>query len=179
MTVNNMKANSILQRALLPGYVIFIAFSFSLEFEPGTQIGRNFWEFSRTMLTVLPGIFLLIGLFEVWVKRETVERHLGESSGVRGYVWAILLAGTTFGPLYVALPVAHTLSRKGAKLSVLFTYISASAICRIPMTGFEASFLGLKFTLIRLLVSLPLIIFTSMLLGSYLTRTGYTLNTVN
>jgi hypothetical protein len=41
------------------------------------------------------------------------------------------------------------------------------------MTIFEASFLGLKFSIIRLLVSLPLVIFGSMLLGNYLGRKRY------
>jgi hypothetical protein len=41
------------------------------------------------------------------------------------------------------------------------------------MTIFEASFLGIKFTAIRWLVSLPLVIITSILLGNYLTRRGY------
>ena len=85
----------------------------------------------------------------------------------------ILLAGTTVGGLYVAFPVAHSLYKKGAGLSVIFTYIGAAAICRIPMTIFEASFLGIKFTLIRWLVSLPLIIVASMMFGNYLSKRGY------
>jgi uncharacterized membrane protein YraQ (UPF0718 family) len=125
------------------------------------------------MLKILPCVFILIGLFEVWVKRETVEKYLGERSGIRGYLWAVLLAGTTVGGLYIAFPIAYSLYNKGARLGVIFTYISASAICRIPMTIFEASFLGIKFTLIRLLVSLPLILLASMLLGKYLTKRGY------
>jgi uncharacterized membrane protein YraQ (UPF0718 family) len=125
------------------------------------------------MLGIMPGAFILIGLFEVWVKREIVERHLGEGSGFRGYLWMILLASTAVGGLYLAFPVAYSLYSKGAKLSVIFTYLGAAAICRIPMTIFEASFLGVKFTAIRWLVSLPLVIITSMLLGNYLTRRGY------
>jgi uncharacterized membrane protein YraQ (UPF0718 family) len=125
------------------------------------------------MLKVLPCAFVLIGIFEVWVKRETVERHFGTESGMRGYAWAILLAGTTVGGLYVAFPVAHSLCSKGAKLGIIFAYIGASAICRIPMAIFEASFLGIKFTAIRLLVSLPLVVITSILLGEYLTKKGY------
>jgi len=60
-----------------------------------------------------------------------------------------------------------------AKLGVIFTYISASAICRVPMTIFEASFLGVKFSVIRLLVAIPLVIITSILLGDYLTKRRY------
>jgi len=126
-----------------------------------------------SMLKILPCAFILIGLFEAWVKKETVERHFGEESGIRGYIWGILLAGTTVGGLYVAFPVAYSLYSKGAKLSVIFTYLGASAICRIPMAIFEASFLGIKFTAIRLLVSLPLVIVASILLGNYLTKRNY------
>ncbi len=85
----------------------------------------------------------------------------------------MLLAGTTVGGLYVAFPVAYSLYSKGAKLSVIFTYLGAAAICRVPMTIFEASFMGIKFTAIRLLVSLPLVIVTSVLLGDYLTKRNY------
>lgn len=129
------------------------------------------------MLKILPGAFILIGLFEVWVKRETIEKHFGEESGVRGYIWAILLSGTTVGGLYVAFPVAYSLYSKGAKLSVIFTYIGAAAICRVPMAIFETSFLGIKFTAIRWLVSIPLVIVTSMMLGNYLTKRNYKLMT--
>jgi uncharacterized membrane protein YraQ (UPF0718 family) len=160
---------------MIAGYALFLAISLIIDFEPGKQIGRNFLTFATTMVTLLPFAFLLIGLFEVWVKRETVEKHLGQESGWKGYVWAVLLAGTVVGPLYIALPVAYSLYKKGAKFGVIFTYIGASAICRVPMATFEASFLGLKFTAIRLAVSLPLVILTSMSLGNYLTRTHYRL----
>ena len=44
------------------------------------------------------------------------------------------------------------------------------------MAIFEASFMGVKFTAIRLLVSVPIVIVTSELLGRYLTRRGYTIS---
>jgi len=154
-------------------YIVFILFSFIIGFDPGKQIGKNFVTFSIDMLKILPCAFILIGLFEIWVKKETVEKHFGKESGIRGYIWAVLLASTTVGGLYVAFPVAYSLYNKGAKLSVIFTYIGASAICRVPMTIFEASFMGIKFSAIRLLVSLPLVIISSILLGDYLEKRDY------
>lgn len=154
-------------------YLGFLAVSFTFGFEPGEIIGQTFISFLMNMIKLVPCVFILIGLFEVWVKKATVEKHLGEESGFRGYVWAVLLAGTTVGGLYVAFPVASTLYRKGAKLSVIFTYIGASAVCRVPMMFFEASFLGLKFTLVRLFVSVPLVVLTSILLGDYLEKKQY------
>ena len=168
-----MKRTDRIKIAGMSCYALFIALSFAFGFNPGKAIGCNFFSFSVDMLKVLPCAFILIGLFEVWVKRETVERHFGEQAGLRGYLWAMLLAGTIVGPLYVALPLAYSLYSKGARLSVIFTYIGASAICRIPMAIFEASFLGLKFTAIRLMVSIPLVIVSSLLLGNYLVKRNF------
>ena len=156
-------------------YAVFLGGAFISGFEPGKQIGANFFAFAGTMLTIVPFAFLLIGLFEVWVKRETVEKYLGEKSGLKGKVWAIILAGTMVGPVYVSLPIAHALRKKGAGLDVVFTYIGASAICRIPMATFEASFLGIEFTIVRLVVSLPLVVLSAAALGKYLTKTGYSM----
>ena len=168
-----MKRNSLIRIVVISSYVVFLIISWIIGFNPGEKIGDNFGLFSVDMFKILPCAFILIGLFEVWVKRETVEKHLGERSGIRGYIWAVLLAGTTVGGLYVAFPVAYSLYSKGAKLSVIFTYLGAAAICRVPMTIFEASFMGIKFTTIRLLVSLPLVIVTSILLGNYLAKRNY------
>ena len=168
-----MKRNNATKIVSIAAYILFLIISFAFGFNPGKEIGYNFLSFSVDMLKILPAAFILIGLFEVWVKKETVEKHLGEGSGIRGYVWVILLAGTTVGGLYVAFPVAYALYSKGAKLSVIFTYIGAAAICRVPMAIFEASFLGIKFTVIRLLVSLPLVIIASILLEYYLKKRNY------
>ncbi len=157
------------------GYFFFVFYSFYTGYKPGIRIGTNLWYFSVEMLKILPFAFLLIGLFEVWVKKETIEKYMGKRSGLKGHLWAIILAGTTVGGLYVAFPVAYSLYNKGADLGVIFTYLGASAICRVPMTIFEASFLGLKFSLIRLVVSVPLVIFSSWVLGKYLMKTGYSI----
>jgi uncharacterized membrane protein YraQ (UPF0718 family) len=168
-----MKRNDSIKIAGISCYILFLAASFAYGFNPGKEIGHNFFSFSLDMLKILPCAFILIGLFEVWVKRQTVEKHFGKEAGIRGYIWAVLLAGTTVGGLYVAFPLAYSLHSKGARLNVIFTYLGASAICRIPMAIFEVSFMGIKFTAIRLLVSLPLVIVTSILLGDYLVKRSY------
>lgn len=154
-------------------FALFIAASLIFRIEFGQIAAGHFLDFGSEMIKIVPFAFILIGLFEVWVPTHVVERHLGEQAGLRAHLWAILLAGTTVGGLYVAFPVAATLQRKGARLAFLFTYIGASGVCRIPMTLFEASFLGLEFTLIRYMVSVPLIILSSELLGSYLQHRSY------
>ena len=45
---------------------------FVFGFEPGEIIGQNFFSFYMNMVKLVPCVFILIGLFEVWVKRATV-----------------------------------------------------------------------------------------------------------
>ncbi len=148
-------------------FIIFLLIAKPMGLASGREIFNNFESFSITMLKFIPLTFILIGIFEVWVNQETIEKHLGENSKAIAYLWAILLAGTTVGGIYVALPVSKSIYNKGAKLSIVFTYLGAAAVARIPMTLFEMSFLGIAFTLIRLSVSIPLIIFSSILLEKY------------
>lgn len=149
------------------GFCLFIAISFFTGFDPGREIGQTFFTMAVRMLQILPAAFVLIGLFEVWIKAETVKNNLGETAGLKGHLWAIVLAGIVVGPLYVSFPVAYAIMQKGARMGVVFTYIGASAICRIPMAIFEASFLGLQFTVVRFLVSLPLVLITSIALEKW------------
>jgi uncharacterized membrane protein YraQ (UPF0718 family) len=168
-----MKKGTIVKLVGLVAYVAFIVVSLWLSYSPGEEIARNFATFSLDMLKIIPGAFILIGLFDVWVKRETVEKHLGEGSGIQAYIWVVLLAGATVGGLYVAFPIAYSMYHKGARLSVIFTYVGAAAVCRIPMTIFEASFLGIRFSAIRLAVSLALVIISAVLLSNYLKKRNY------
>ena len=168
------KANKKKNKFILPMIAsIFVVVSLFIDFNPGREIGMNFVKFFKTMIAFLPAVFILIGIFEVFVDQEIIEKHLGEGSTFHAYIWAIVLSGTTVGGLFVAFPIAHSLYKKGAKVSVIFTYIGAAATCRVPMTLLEASYVGLKFTLIRLAVSIPFIIFSSIMLEKYLKNKNF------
>ena len=159
----------------IAAFAAFLLGSLALAYQPGIDIGRDFLTYLWRMIRVLPCVFILIGLFDVWVKTETIERHLGEDSGPAAHLWAILLSGTALGGMHVALPIAHALYQKRAKLSVVMTFVSCGSICRIPMVAFEASYLGWRFTLIRMLVSLPIAVSASIALGNWFAGKGYRL----
>ena len=67
-----MKFNTIFRITVILSYTVFIAFSWIFGFDPGKDISNNFTSFALDMLKVLPCAFILIGLFEAWVKNETV-----------------------------------------------------------------------------------------------------------
>jgi uncharacterized membrane protein YraQ (UPF0718 family) len=158
-------------------FLIFIFVSFITGYEKGQNTGFAFVKVLLEMLKILPCAFVLISLFEVWVKKETIMKHLGEDSGIRGYFWALLLAGFSVGGLYVAFPLAETMHKKGASLKVIFAYLGFSGVVRIPMTIFEISFLGLPFTVIRLLVTIPIFLLLGILLGTILKKKNFQFQT--
>jgi len=171
-----LKKKRLINIILFVSFIGFVGVSCLIGYENGQQSGVAFINVLVEMLKILPCAFILIGLFEVWVKEETVMKHLGEDSGLKGYFWVLLLAGFSVGGLFVAFPLADTLHRKGASLKIIFAYLGFTGICRVPMTIFEISFLGLPFTLARLMVTIPLFLLIGITLGTILNKKNYKLN---
>lgn len=106
------------------------------------------------MIKILPPIFILIGLFDVWIPRELLIKYMGENSGPKGILLAFFLGSFTAGPLYAAFPFALILIKKGSKFSNILIFIGAWSTTKIPLILFEASSLGLKFALTRLAINI-------------------------
>jgi len=151
-------------RTIFKQYIWVILFlivslaSYSFGFNPGVVAYGNFKNFLIEMITFIPLLFILIGLFDVWVPKEKIEKHIGKGSGIKGIALVVFLAMLQAGPLYGAFPVAYILHKKGASTRNVFVYLGAFSSLKLPMLGIEIGYLGLKFTIFRTLVSLPLFI---------------------
>lgn len=146
-------------------FLVVSIISYFAGFNPGITIYTNFQSFFIEMLAFIPLLFILIGLFDVWVPKETIEKYIGEKSGILGIVLVIFLAMLQAGPLYGAFPVAYILYKKGTSSRNIFIYLGAFSSMKIPMIGLEIGYLGLKFTIFRTLVSLPLFILIGFAMG--------------
>src|SRR6056297_2673 len=156
-------------------FASFVALSYFTEFQLGIDLGNNFYIFAKDMVLILPPAFILIGLYDVWASRESIEKSFGKHSGLMKYVYAIALAATTVGGTFVAFPVANSLYHKGAGYDSIITYVTAASLFMIPMSIMEASILGIEFTLLRLGLSIPLIILSANLLKYYFNKIDYKL----
>lgn len=103
----------------------------------------------REMLFILPPIFILLGLMDVWVPRELMTKYMGENSGARGAAISIFLGAAAAGPLYGAFPVAIALTRKGASLHNVLLFLGSWSTLKIPMFLFETGALGARWSLTR------------------------------
>jgi len=133
------------------------------------------WNNTLEMLSVIPPIFIMLGLLDVWVQRETMIRFMGEKSGIIGIVIAFLMGSAAAGPLYGAFPVAGVLLKKGAKFSNILIFIGAWSTTKIPLLLFEASSLGWKFMLTRFLIDIPGIIIIAYVIEKLMNKDERTL----
>lgn len=133
-------------------------------FALGREAGAGLWSFTLEMAAFLPAMFILVGLFDVWVPRRVVERHVGRESGPLAILWMVLLGTLQAGPLYGAFPVAVALWRKGTAPRNVFIYLGTFSALKIPMLTFEVAFLGWQFSLVRTTVTLPVFIALAYLL---------------
>lgn len=155
-------------------FVCFTGISYLFDWHTGKNLlETTFWQFLKDMLLILPCMFILIGLFDVWVPKEKIEKHVGSGSGIKGIALMILLAVTQAGPLYAAFPVAHLLWKKGCSLRNIFVYIGTFSAAKIPMIALEIGFLGLKFSLLRLLLTIPVFIIIAIIMEKWLRNKSY------
>lgn len=148
------------QKSMLEKYRMFMVFAlinvvvYFVNHDIGVKAAQltvsNFGE----MMKVLPPIFILIGLFDVWIPRETLVKYMGEGSGIKGVLLAFMLGSFTAGPLYAAFPVAAILMKKGSKFSNVLIFIGAWSTTKVPLLLFEATSLGATFMITRLLVNI-------------------------
>jgi uncharacterized membrane protein YraQ (UPF0718 family) len=112
------------------------------------------WNNTLEMLLVLPPIFILLGLLDVWVERETIIKYMGNNSSFLGILLSFLLGSAAAGPLYAAFPIAGVLLKKGSSLSNVLIFIGAWSTTKIPLLLFEMSAMGWEFMFTRFIVNI-------------------------
>lgn len=122
------------------------------------------------MLSFLPPIFVLLGLLDVWVDRETMMKYMGEGSGLRGMLLAFILGSTAAGPLYAAFPIAGVMKSKGASMRNILLFIGAWSTTKIPLIMFETATLGFRFMILRLMFNIVGIVLIALILEADIRR---------
>ncbi len=155
----NAESSGVKRDAILLAVVFIIAIAL-VSFFPEKQepVTRASWKFFVEMIWILPGVMLLMGLFMVWIPKEMVEKYLGKTSGVKGFVLTILFGALPTGPLYVAFPLAVSLLKKGARISNIIIFLSAWACIKVPQEMVELQFLGAKFMAARLILTIVFVV---------------------
>jgi uncharacterized membrane protein YraQ (UPF0718 family) len=145
--------------------LVLLGILFIFKYEAGLKAADIIIYSFKEVLIALPPIFILIGLLDVWVSKETMIRLMGESSGFKGAILSFLIGIMTIGPLYSVWPIAVVFMKKHVKFSNIIVLIGASSAIRIPMFLFEISSLGYKFALTRLVLNIMVVLIIAYIMG--------------
>lgn len=137
--------------------IILSFFSYNLFLKAFNSVTSNILQ----MLSVLPPIMLMLGLMDVWVPREKLMKYMGNKSGIIGILLAMLIGSVAAGPMYASFPFTAVLIKKGAKFSNVIIFMNTWCLTKISTLLFEFSALGVKFTLVRLMLDIPGVIIMS------------------
>lgn len=133
----------------------------------GALTWRVSWQYLKEMIFILPAVMIIMGLFAVWVDRSMVVKYLGKEYGLPGLFISVALGTLPTGPLYVAFPLAAMLLKKGARVANVFAFLCSWAALSIPAELMELRFMGWKFTMLRLGLTV-LLVMPMALLGEYI-----------
>lgn len=142
--------------------VLLVAFTYLalLLFKPqmaiDSVIGSGYYI--KEMLMIMPVVFVLTALLDLWIPKEKIEKSLGDESKAKGILLSFVLGSVSAGPIYAAFPFCVMLLKKGASIKNIIIILSSWAVIKIPMLAIEAKFLGPKFMVIRYMLTVVAII---------------------
>ena len=154
--IKKIKENLFLVIVVLAYIIMFIA-------KPamGIESVKSSGYYIKEMLMIMPVIFVLTALLDMWVPKEKIMQYLGKDAKAKGIFFSFLVGSISAGPVYAAFPMCVMLHKKGASIRNVVIILSSWAVIKIPMLINEAKFLGLKFMTIRwVLTIISIIVFS-------------------
>ena len=147
---------------LLVMFVLFIgaaAWAFASQGADGLQRGLGITL--RTTLDVGPRVLIgigLAGMLQVAVRPALVSKWMGEGSGLTGIAVGLAAGIIAPGGPYVLFPIAASLMRSGAGIAPLSAFVAVRNSATVNrLVVWEFAFLGIPFSLARIVCSIPLV----------------------
>ena len=128
----------------------------------GIESLKNSTYYIKEMLIIMPVIFILTALLDMWISKDKIIQYLGKDSKIKGVFLSFVIGSISAGPIYAAFPMCVMLHKKGASIRNIIIILSSWAATKIPMLINEAKFLGMKFMIIRwILTIISIMIFST------------------
>ena len=108
------------------------------------------------IIPILILVFIFMLAINIFLKPEKIKKYIGQESGKRGWLYAIIAGVLISGPPYVLYPMLGELKKSGMKNSLLAVFLYNRNI-KIPFIPVMIFYFGLAYTII---ISIFIIIFS-------------------
>lgn len=96
------------------------------------------------IIPVIAAVVLLMGISNYILKPKVVIKHLGEDSGVKGWILAISFGILSHGSIYVWYPLLKELRERGMKTGLLAAFLYNRAV-KIPLLPLMIFYFSIPF----------------------------------
>lgn len=146
-------SNSIRFLLIVVGIYIFIGFfDIHLIAKAVTETGVIFLK----ILPILAFVFIILYLINRYLNTKKIQKHLGEKSGIRGWLYAVIAGIVLAGPPYVLYPILGDLQKREMKNS-LISVILYNRNVKIQFLPAMVYYFGLSFTVV---ISIYMLVFS-------------------
>lgn len=109
---------------------------------------------------LLIAAFVLAGMIQAVVSKETINKWLGKEAGIKGVILGAVAGALIPGGPYVFYPIAASFLLSGAEIGTTLAFVVAKNLWSLSRLPMEFALLGPKLTIIRFTVTLafPIIV---------------------
>jgi len=116
----------------------------------------NTGKMTLKIIPILIFVFIFSIFINLYLKNDTIKKHLGENSGIKGLLYAIIGGILISGPPYILYPMLNKLKKSGVKNSLIAVFLYNRNI-KIPFIPVMIFYFGLTYTVI---ISIYILIFS-------------------
>ena len=133
---------------ILLGIVIFL-YGILFYFTPNLAMkaSKESYQVLKFVMPVFMIVVILMVLISAFIDENTFSKHMGEESGLKGWLIALIGGILSHGPSYIWYPLLQNMREKGVKDSLIITFLYARSI-KLPWLPMMISYFGMKFTVV-------------------------------
>lgn len=146
----SMKRNKPKNRSglvMLGVVVVMYLVTFTLNADAGTEALKAAWKIVKMIAPILVAVFFLMSLLNTFIDSKSISKHLGEESGIRGWMIALVGGVLSHGPAYIWYPILSDLRKHGARDGLVIAFFYTRSI-KLPWLPLMISYFGLAFTVV-------------------------------
>lgn len=122
-----------------------------------------------TIMPVLIFVFVLMGLIQAYVSRETIAAILGKETGVLGILYAELVGSVALFLPPAVFPFGGYLHDNGAAYGPIAGFVFTAILIGVTTLPLEFKFLGKRFTIARNILTFGMAFFLAFFMEIILT----------
>jgi uncharacterized membrane protein YraQ (UPF0718 family) len=151
--------------AMVVTYIVAGLINFEYILSASKNLAKNIIEVVPILLLAYIAVFLI----NLFVSPEKIKRHLGNDSGLKGWIYASLGSIFISGPPYVILPILGKLKDQGMRHSFIAVFLNNRNVQPIFLPVMVYYF-GLPFTVIISVYIMVFAIISGMIMGKLMSR---------